>query len=468
MRADVDLMIEKLVDVHFRKKQRFSISAVMRDVRTSAQERGVRVPSRKAVVNRIMNRPARKVFALKKGSKAARHKYTPVSQGLRPERPLDIVQADHTKVDIIIVDESRRFYLGRPWLTLILDVCSRMVLGFHLSFDAPSAATVALAIAQAMLPKDDWLRQRGLTLPWPAYGIPGILHLDNAKEFRSRALRRGCEQHGIRLDYRPPARPHFGGHIERLMGTLMKRVHDLPGTTFSSVAERGDYDSEREAVLTLAEFEKVFALEVLGPYHNAVHRGLGQSPQSAWDAAHQDLVPEAAPERNIVYDFLPFEERTVQRDGIHLFNELYYDNILGTLIGQTGARFRVKYDPRDISEVYLELPSGDHARIPYADLTRPPVSLWELREIQRSLRSTGQATANPHVIAEALKERHRIVTQATSEARGVRRSQKRPRVFQEIAASEKSPDEAPEGHTDEAECVPAFDHDTAWKTEFPS
>src|SRR5690242_16472411 len=39
--------------------------------------------------------------------------------------------------------------------------------------------------------------------------------------------------------------------IERLMGTLMSRVHALPGTTFSNVVARGDYPAEQKAILTL-------------------------------------------------------------------------------------------------------------------------------------------------------------------------------------------------------------------------
>lgn len=45
-------------------------------------------------------------------------------------------------------------------------------------------------------------------------GKPIELYVDNAAEFKSEALRRGCEQHGIRLRCRPPGQPHFGGIIE--------------------------------------------------------------------------------------------------------------------------------------------------------------------------------------------------------------------------------------------------------------
>ncbi|MBG5721964.1 hypothetical protein I5E67_32785, partial [Pseudomonas aeruginosa] len=39
--------------------------------------------------------------------------------------------------------------------------------------------------------------------------------------------------------------PHYGGIVERIIGTAMQMIHDeLPGTTFSNPDQRGDYDSE--------------------------------------------------------------------------------------------------------------------------------------------------------------------------------------------------------------------------------
>lgn len=200
--------------------------------------------------------------------------------------------------------------LGRPWLTPVLDVCTRCVLGLHVAFDAPSSAGVALAVAQAVLPKDDWLASRSIRLAWPMHGLPGILHLDNAREFHACALRVGCQQHGIQVEYRPPATPRFGGHIERLMGTLMGRVHALPGTTFSNVAKRADYPFERRAVLSLAEFERVLALEVLGPYHNVLflslmrhgggRAGFGRCrPEAAIEHFRRRAMAQAPPRRRV-------------------------------------------------------------------------------------------------------------------------------------------------------------------------
>ncbi|MCE0745064.1 DDE-type integrase/transposase/recombinase [Acetobacter sicerae] len=393
----------------------------------------------------------------REGYKSARQKFKPVKIGLRPEHPLDVVQMDHTRADIIVVQEHTGVTLGRPWITLCLDVCTRMVLGFTIGFDPPSATVVALTLTQAVLPKGQWIGNHDISLMWPAHGLPRVLHTDNAKEFHSRALRRGCEEHGIRIAFRPRGSPHFGGHIERLMGTLMRRLHALPGTTFSSVAQRGDYPSEKRAILTLEALRRHIALEILGPYHNEVHSALGISPLAAWSSSFPDGVSPRLPfdPARFTIDFLPYEMRTVRRDGLHLFGQVYYDTVLNSLITPEKSRLRVKYDPRDLSTVFLELPSGDYAKIPYADLGTPPISLWEHRQSTKIKGKAGRASINHDAITYATKEQERLLNEAIRQERS--RSGRR-----------MPPSQARPTRDDTPAKIPEVDETTAWKTEFLS
>jgi putative transposase len=73
--------------------------------------------------------------------------------------------------------------------------------------------------------------------------------------------------------------------VERIIGTAMQMIHDeLPGTTFSNPDQRGDYDSENKAALTLRELERWLTLAV-GTYHGSVHNGLLQPPAARWAEA---------------------------------------------------------------------------------------------------------------------------------------------------------------------------------------
>jgi len=52
--------------------------------------------------------------------------------------PISMVGIDHTLLDARIIDEKTQKYIGRPWLTIALDLRSRFVVGMHLSMDRPN------------------------------------------------------------------------------------------------------------------------------------------------------------------------------------------------------------------------------------------------------------------------------------------------------------------------------------------
>ena len=173
------------------------------------------------------DRSGRTYGAAREGAKASRQRHHPVPGSYQVERAYEVVQIDHTLVDVIVVDRVHRKPLQRPWLTLAIDVASRMVAGFYLTLEPPSILSVALVIQHLVQSKFDWLESLGIDADWPAEGLPETIHVDNAKEFRSKAMKRGAEEHGISLQYRPIGAPHYGGHIERLIGTMMGAVHLL-------------------------------------------------------------------------------------------------------------------------------------------------------------------------------------------------------------------------------------------------
>ena len=471
--VEVEQKIEAAINAVFKRRESPTLKKLRLEINRDCSAAKLRPPSRTAIQARISGRSLRELVLAREGANAARQRFTPVRPGLRPTSPLAIVQIDHTRVDIQIVDELSRAVIGRPWLTLLLDVFSRCVLGFYLSFDEPSAAVVALAIAQSVLPKATWLEERGLVLAWEMRGTPTLVHLDNAPEFHSRALKRGCQQHGIRIKYRPPATPRFGGHIERLMGTLMTRIHALPGSTSSNVTARGDYPSEDKAILTLGEFERIFALEVLGPYHNEVHSTLNKTPAATWAASiaengdgQQPSDPSA-----FVLDFLPFEERVIWRDGIRLFNIIYFDGALGPLLDSSDRKRQIKYDPRNLSAVFVELSTGGHLRVPYADLAKPPISLWELRTATRAVRQSGRQSIDENAIFIAIDEQRRLLAEAATRSRAARRASTKQPNGRTIQPESKALQERQDGkHSNAAEeehgRVPAVAETDAWKTEF--
>jgi len=340
--ADLEGVVAEAIEEVYLTRAKPTVARLVLEVRLRCSRLRMKAPSRGAIQRRVEERSAFERVTRREGPKAARKRYQPVMGSLEANWPLAIVQIDHTLVDVIVVDSRTRQPIQRPWLTLAIDVNSRCVTGFHLSLEPPSATSVALCLSHSALPKDAWLAERKIDETWPVRGIPECLHLDNGKDFRSEALKRGCEQYGIAIDYRPVRTPHYGGHIERLIGTMMGKVHLLPGTTFSNITEKGDLDPEKTAVMTLDEVERWLAHGIAGAYHRQIHRGIGVPPLTAWERGingdEQTLgrgEPTAVVDpRRFLIDFLPIERRQVRREGVVLNKIAYWSDVLRTWIGQ--------------------------------------------------------------------------------------------------------------------------------------
>jgi putative transposase len=125
--------------------------------------------------------------------------------------PLDIVQIEHKQADVFVVDDWFRHPLGRPWLSVAIDLATRCVMGIYLSMERPNAAMVALLLSKVALPKAFELEPQEQEVSWPMYGLPKAMQLDNAAEFYGRAMHTGCAQYGAELMYRPVGRPQQAG-----------------------------------------------------------------------------------------------------------------------------------------------------------------------------------------------------------------------------------------------------------------
>ena len=341
---------------------------------------------------------------------------------------LEQVQIDHTVVDLIVVDERHRLPIGRPYVTVAIDVFSRSIVGLVITLEAPSALSVGLCLAHMVTDKRAWVERLGIEVDWPMAGKPGELFMDNAAEFKSEALRRGCEEHGIRLAYRPPGRPHYGGIVERVIGTLMEMVHELPGTTFSNPAQRGDYDSETKAVLTVAELEKWLALAVAS-YHGRVHGTTGQTPQARWVAGNAETpAVTVANESAFLVDFLPVFRRRLTRTGFVIDHVHYFSDALKPWIARRDRldRFVIRRDPRDISRIWVLDPEGEtYLSVPYRTLSRPAMSVWEHRAALERLRHEGRAQVDEQALFRMVEQMRAITVTARSSTRKARRDAER-------------------------------------------
>ena len=431
LNRDQEDLLQSCIREFYLTPERPSMAALVRETRRRFFERQLSPPDYRTVQRRVQALDVRFALAKREGSRRAREKCGPVGvSSLRADLPMDLVQIDHTLMDVMVVDREQRRSIGRPWLTLAIDVATRAVAGFSVLLESPSALSVSLVLSHAVLSKEQWLADRELqNLDWPMGGLPRVIHVDNGKEFHSEALLRGCQEYGITLEHRPPAQPHFGGHIERLIGTMMGAVHLLPGATQSNPQERGFYDSEGQAALTLAELERWLALQIAGVYHLSVHSALQKTPLSTWQegvARRKQPLRYPVSTEEFFQDFLPAVPRLIQRDGIHFHKIRYWDNVLSPWAGRLKKPLLVKYDPRNLARVYVRDPNGKHWPVPYADLRQPPIALWELVEARKRLRQSGTAEPTERELFANILQQRQLVKEAISRSQQRRRQERIP------------------------------------------
>lgn len=433
----VEAVIESVIKELYLSKQKVTGEEVILEVHRRCRAAKLSKPASSTIRDRLRAVDPKEKVLKREGRKAAHDKFGQV-RGEFPgaDTPLAVVQIDHTLLDIIVLDEEKRLPIGRPWLTLAIDVFSRMVVGYHLSLDHPSAFAVGLCLCHGMLDKAAELERLGVKGEWPVWGKPRMIHSDNGKDFRSYLIQDTLDQHDVRYEFRPPKTPHYGGHIERLCGTLGKTIHALPGATFSNPKQRGEYKSEAKAKMTLQELRRWLLNRIVGVYHNKVHDGTGFPPLARWnegivgsDRMRGRGLPEPIQDpRRLRLDFLPFIERTVQPEGIVWDKIWYRDPLLSQWVradeGRRRRKFKVRRDPTDISKLYFLDPAlGGYVEIPYRDYGRPSISVWDYRAAEAYLRRQGKAAENEAAIFEAYEEMHRITVEAAKLTKRVRREQ---------------------------------------------
>jgi putative transposase len=235
--------------------RRMTPAQVVLRVRARAQELGVEdYPRRTTVYSILQSEIEKKQKKRSLGWRGDRLLIT-TREGieLAIEWSNQVWQCDHTKIDVLVVDQSGEV-IGRPWLTIVVDTYSRCIMGLHLGFDAPSAQLVGLALRHAILPKQYAVAYE-LQQVWDTYGLPQYLYTDGGKDFRSQQLEQVATELGIVLCLR--RKPSDGGIVERPFGTFNREFFStLPGYVSSNVMDRSP-KAEAEACFTLVQLCRV-------------------------------------------------------------------------------------------------------------------------------------------------------------------------------------------------------------------
>ena len=104
----LDRLVEAAIDAVFLQPEKPTLKEVSRRVRQDCRGSGRPAPSTKALRARVTARILRERVVAREGAGVAGDRFRQVKAGPRTDRRLQLVQIDHTEVDLELVDALRR------------------------------------------------------------------------------------------------------------------------------------------------------------------------------------------------------------------------------------------------------------------------------------------------------------------------------------------------------------------------
>lgn len=409
-----------------------------------SEENQLPVPHINTLYNRIGRLDKYEVVAAREGRNKAERMFRAVGQGPVATRPLERVEIDHTKLDLIVVDEETRIPIGRPWLTLAIDKATRMICGFYLSFTPPSALSVLACLKHCVTPKT-YVKAMfpEIIHDWPVYGVPELIVVDNGMDLLSENFRDACLMLGSDLQQAPPGVPWYKGPIERFFGTHNTRlIHLQKGTTFSNIFHRDEYVPEDHAVISLTTLNQLMHHFIIDVYHQSRHRGLNRVPAAVWQELTTIYSPALPPDKSTLDVWLGYTEyRTPSNKGIELNGLFYNSPALATLRRTLGKRteVKVKFDPSDLSVIYVaDEKRGEFLAVPALNqIYTQRLTLWQHAIIQKFAQRKWQGELDEEKLLEAQGILQRIVDKEYLSHKSIAHKQRLARLKNKHASNQE-------------------------------
>jgi len=424
MHPEIQAIVEQVIEELYMTAERKRVPEVHLEIVRRVSDRNkfrpendsLPVPNQRMVYREIARRPPYEAMVARYGKRRAEMEFRISGAGPETSRALQRVSMDHTPSDMIVVDDDSMLPLGRPTITSALDEHTRCPMGFYMGFEPPSCLSVMRCLKHAILPKTYVQREfPSIKNRWECYGVPELVVVDNPPEFHSSHFERACLQIGADIQYAKVLVPWYKGKIERFQGTMNHDLmHGTPGTTFSNIFERDDYDPSRHAVVLLSTFREMLHKWIIDIYLETPHRGIKDTPAHRWQMEITALpppLPMSANELDVVLGMTA--QRVVFHYGIELEGLKYNSPELGELRRRTGPGVKVEltFDPGDLAQLHVFDPLKEtYLSIPAVDQTYAKrVSLWQHKVIRRYAQRQLNARTDVVALAEAKAEIRRLV-----------------------------------------------------------
>ncbi len=271
-------------------------------------------------------------YKVRHGKRAAGRRFRGQNRAIQARRPLEYVMFDHTRVDAwanVVDEDGKTITQERPWLMLVVDVFSRVILAAILTYEPPSIYTVVMGLKQLVRPKDflppDLRRFKNFADFW---GKPSFVIVDRAWENTGTALRTMCGSVGIRIIWAPVRTPEFKCHVEHGFHLLNSIYwHRLPSGIPHKphIMKQLDLDPQKNADRNIQQMNDGLWYAIR-KHAFRVNDGLGMPPARAWQEGFRNH------DRPMIDDVTAFDtflgkvrQCQLSTSGIRLDNQRFHD-----------------------------------------------------------------------------------------------------------------------------------------------
>lgn len=390
-----------------------AIEAVKADPERSSPGLTLEPPSIETLRIEIRRFECFDTYAAKYGQKKAKTRFQGDGKGLSAPRLLRLGCMDHTLLDTVaVIDATSSLPLGRPWLTVLIDVRTRCVVGFVITFLPPSLYACMECIKHANRPKLHLaMTQPKYPLLVRIFGKFDEIVVDNGWELSGVSFEDANADVGTTVRWAPIKAPTYKAVVERFFGTLNSLLNSkTPGSVLKPELLRElDYNPYETAVLTLEELEHL-VWSAISYYHIEKHSKLRRPPASFWEeemAAHGiDVIGDDSQLDKMAGAVE--SGRRLSRSGVMLHGLQYHDpaittGLLEDLIayepvrrqrrrGSATVTVKVKYNPENLAEIHVwNIKRSRYETLPCVDDEYAATSLWQHEQLRRWTQAKGLA-----------------------------------------------------------------------------
>jgi putative transposase len=195
--------------------------------------------------------------------------------------------------------------------------------------------------------------------------------------------------------------------VERYLKTLnYSFASQISGASFARWHLRGDYDPQKQAILTLGEFTHLFEKWVLDIYAQTKHRGINTTPWAKWHEgirSYELKLPMSV--QDLQKRIGQVNTRSLGPEGILIKGIHYLNDKLGQILRAhgKGVKVRVMYDPHDLGEIQVWAPDAEEpiSVEAFSQAYARGLTEQQNKEIQTYLREQGDAAVNDERLIQA-------------------------------------------------------------------